>query len=48
MYNVTLEVSIGNRSMITDCIIRPPLCEPLFGQLVLEELYLIDAPYRIQ
>ena len=36
-----LEVTIGDRSMVTDCIIGPPLCEPLLGQLVLEELDLI-------
>ena len=36
-----LEITIGNRSMVTDCIIGPPLCEPLLGQLVLEELDLI-------
>lgn len=36
-----LEVTIDNRSMVTDCIIGPPLCEPLLGQLVLEELDLI-------
>lgn len=36
-----IEVTIGNRSMVTDCIIGPPLCEPLLGQLVLEELDLI-------
>ncbi len=41
-----LEVSIGNRSMVTDCIIGPPLCEPLLGQLVLEELDLIVDPSR--
>ncbi len=42
-----IEVTIGNRSMVTDCIIGPPLCEPLLGQLVLEELDLIvDAPRR--
>ena len=29
------------RSMVTDCVIGPPLCEPLIGQLVLEELDLI-------
>ena len=39
-----LEITIGNRSMVTDCIIGPPLCEPLLGQLVLEELdLLVDA-----
>jgi predicted aspartyl protease len=36
-----LEVTILNRSMVTDCIIGPPLCEPLLGQLVLEELDLM-------
>lgn len=36
-----LEITIGNRSMVTDCIIGPPLCEPLLGQLVLEDLDLI-------
>lgn len=36
-----LEVTIGNRSMVTDYIIGPPLCEPLLGQLVLEELDLM-------
>ncbi|MCC6275728.1 MAG: hypothetical protein IT569_07710 [Leptospiraceae bacterium] len=24
--------------MVTDCVICPPLCEPLLGQIVLEEL----------
>jgi len=39
-----VEVTIGNRSMVTDCIIGPPLCEPLLGQLVLEELdIIVDA-----
>lgn len=41
-----LEVNIGNRSMVTDCIIGPPLCEPLLGQLVLEELDLVVDPNR--
>lgn len=27
--------------MVTDCVIGPPLCEPLIGQLVLEELDLL-------
>ena len=36
-----LAVTIANRSMVTDCIIGPPLCEPLLGQLVLEELDLL-------
>lgn len=41
-----LEVTIDNRSMVTDCIIGPPLCEPLLGQLVLEELDLIPDCQR--
>lgn len=41
-----VEVTIGNRSMVTDCIIGPPLCEPLLGQLVLEELDLIVDAQR--
>jgi len=41
-----LEVTIGNRSMVTDCVIGPPLCEPLLGQLVLEELDLIVDSLR--
>lgn len=36
-----LEVTILGRTMVTDCVIGPPLCEPLIGQLVLEELDLI-------
>ena len=36
-----LEVSLLGRSMVTDCVIGPPLCEPLIGQLVLEELDLV-------
>ncbi len=33
-----IEITIKNRSMVTDCVICPPLCEPLLGQIVLEEL----------
>ena len=36
-----LEVTLLGRSMVTDCVIGPPLCEPLIGQLVLEELDLV-------
>jgi len=39
-----IEVTIGGRTAVTDCVIGPPLCEPLIGQLVLEELDLhVDA-----
>ncbi|MBC8185375.1 hypothetical protein H8E88_30135 [candidate division KSB1 bacterium] len=41
-----LEVIIGDRSMVTDCVIGPPLCEPLLVQLVLEESDLIIDPSR--
>ena len=34
-------VQIGNRFMITECIIGPPLSEPLIGQIVLEALDLV-------
>ncbi len=36
-----LEITIGTRAMVTDCVIGPPLSEPLIGQLVLEELDLV-------
>ena len=32
---------IGNRTMTTECIVGPPLSEPLIGQVVLEELDLL-------
>ncbi|MEK9148638.1 MAG: aspartyl protease family protein [Candidatus Desantisbacteria bacterium] len=34
-------IKIGDRSMNTDCIVGPPLSEPLIGQIILEELDLI-------
>ena len=34
-------VHIGNRFMITECIVGPPLSEPLIGQIVLEALDLV-------
>ena len=34
-------VRIGNRSMSMDCVVGPPLSEPLLGQVVLETLDLI-------
>ena len=34
-------VHIGNRFMIAECIIGPPLSEPLIGQIVLEALDLV-------
>lgn len=34
-------IKIGDRSMITECIVGPPLSEALIGQVILEELDLI-------
>ena len=36
-----LTIRIGNRFMNTDCIVGPPLSEPLIGQIVLEALDLV-------
>ena len=36
-----LGIRIGNRAMNTDCVVGPPLSEPLIGQIVLEGLDLI-------
>ena len=36
-----LTIHIGNRFMSTDCVVGPPLSEPLIGQIVLEALDLI-------
>ena len=36
-----LTIHIGNRFMSTDCIVGPPLSEPLIGQIVFEALDLI-------
>lgn len=36
-----LTIKLGDRFMTTDCIVGPPLSEPLIGQIVLEELDLL-------
>jgi len=36
-----VSVRIANRSMVMNCIVGPPLSEPLIGQVVLETLDLI-------
>ena len=36
-----LTIRIGNRFMNTDCIVGPPLSEPLIGHIVLEALDLV-------
>ena len=34
-------VQIGNRFMITECVVGPPLSEPLIGQVIMETLDLV-------
>lgn len=36
-----LTIRIGNRFMSTDCVVGPPLSEPLVGQIVMEALDLV-------
>ena len=36
-----VSVRIGNRGMVTNCVVGPPQSEPLIGQVVLEMLDLI-------
>ena len=36
-----MTVRIGNRAMVTNCVVGPPPSEPLIGQVVLETLDLI-------
>jgi len=39
-------IKIGDRFMNTDCIVGPPLCEALIGQVIMEELDLIPDCQR--
>ena len=41
-----LSLALGDRQMDTDCLVGPPRCEPLLGQLVLERLDLIVDPVK--
>jgi clan AA aspartic protease len=41
-----LSLEIGDRQMDTDCLVGPPRCEPLIGQLVLERLDLVLDPLK--
>lgn len=34
-------LAIGNRAANLDCVVGPPLCEPLIGQIALEEMDLV-------
>lgn len=42
----SLSLMIGDRDMTTNCLVGPPGCEPLIGQIVMEELDLIPDPRR--
>ncbi|MCK4797666.1 MAG: aspartyl protease family protein [Spirochaetes bacterium] len=42
----TIALTIGNRKMKTDCLVGPPQCEPLIGQIVLERLDLTLDPLK--
>ena len=42
----TISLMIANRKMKTDCLVGPPQCEPLIGQIVLERLDLIVDPLK--
>jgi len=41
-----LSLTLSGRQMDTDCLVGPPQCEALVGQLVLERLDLIIDPVR--
>lgn len=41
-----LSLTVADRQMDTDCLVGPPQCEPLLGQLALERLDLIVDPLR--
>lgn len=41
-----LSLTIAGRNMQTDCLVGPPGCESLIGQIVLEELDLIPDPVQ--
>jgi predicted aspartyl protease len=36
-----ITVKVGDRSMVTDCVVGPPTSEPLLGQIILERLDLL-------
>ena len=39
-------LTVCGRKWTTDCLVGPPLCEPLIGQLVLERLDLVLNPQK--
>ena len=42
----TLSLTVCGRTMKTDCLVGPPSCEPLIGQIVLERLDLVIDPLK--
>lgn len=42
----TLTLTVAGRDMKTDCLVGPPGCEALIGQIVLERLDLIVDPVK--
>jgi clan AA aspartic protease len=42
----TILLSIGDRNMSSDCLVGPPKCEPIVGQIVLEALDLVLNPRK--
>ena len=42
----TLSLTVAGRNMISSCLVGPPGCEPLIGQIVLEELDLLADSLR--
>jgi predicted aspartyl protease len=43
-----LSLTLAGRQTDTDCLVGPPECEPLLGQLVLERLDLIVDPVKCE
>lgn len=41
-----IQLTVAGRRMTTDCLVGPPGCEPLIGQIVLESLDLIPDPVK--
>lgn len=39
-------LTVAGRQWMTDCLVGPPGCEPLIGQLVMERLDLIPDPVK--
>ena len=41
-----LELTVAGRTVTTDCLVGPPGCTPLIGQIVMEALDLIADPVK--